>query len=167
MTSIQSEHFTKVLFALLDETFDNIHGFYLDRNTSLFETLAKLTAEEASIPVGGKCATLAAQVKHIAFHLDYIEKYFQDPNPPQVDWGETWRTVNRVTPEEWQALQSELRANYNRILNLFKTAPAWSNENEVGIALAVVVHTAYHLGEIRQALCFLRAEELSQNNSAN
>jgi len=39
MSSIQSEHFTKALFTLLDETFDNIHGFYLDRNASLFETL--------------------------------------------------------------------------------------------------------------------------------
>jgi len=156
MSPIQSEHFTKVLFALLDETFDTIHGFYLDRNASMFETLAIITADEASIPVGGKCGTLAAQVKQVAFHLDYIEKYFRDPNPPQADWGEIWRTVNLVTTEEWQSIQSELRTNYDRILNLFKTAPAWSSENEIGTALAVVVHTAYHLGEIRQALCILR-----------
>lgn len=156
MSSIQSEHFTKVLFALLDETFDNIHGFYLDRNASMFETLASITADEASIPVGGKCGTLAAQVKHVAFHLDYIVKYFRDPNPLQADWGEIWRTVNLVTPEEWQSIQSELRANYDRIQNLFKTIPDWISEYDIGIALAVVVHTAYHLGEIRQALCILR-----------
>ncbi len=156
MSSIQSEHFTKVLFALLDETFNNIHGFYLDRNASMFETLANITADEASIPVGGKCGTLAAQVKHVAFHLDYVEKYSRDPNPPQADWGEIWRTVNHVTPEEWQSIQSELHANYDRILNLFKTTPAWSSEDEIGNALAVVVHTAYHLGEIRQAMCSLR-----------
>ena len=157
MRTIQSENFTKVLFALLDETFDSIHGFYLDRNASMFATLANITADEASIPVGGKCGTLAAQVKHVAFHLDYIEKYSRDPNPPQVDWGEIWRTVNRVTPEEWQSIQSELRTNYNRILNLIKTAPAFSSEDEIGNAIAVVVHTAYHLGEIRQALCILRS----------
>lgn len=156
MSSIQSEHFTKVLFALLDETFDSIHGFYLDRNASMFETLANITADDASIPVGGKCGTLAAQVKHVAFHLDYIEKYFRDPNPPQADWGEIWRTVSHVSPEEWQSIQSELRTNYDRILKLFRTVPVWSNENEIGIALAVVVHTAYHLGEIRQAMCILR-----------
>ena len=67
MSSIQSEHFTKALLTLLDETFDNVHGFYLDKNTSLFQTLANITADEASIPVGGKCATLAAQVKHVAY----------------------------------------------------------------------------------------------------
>lgn len=73
MASIQSEHFTKALIVLLDETFENVHGYYLDKNTSLFETLASLTADEASIPVGGKCATLAAQVKHIAVYLDVID----------------------------------------------------------------------------------------------
>jgi hypothetical protein len=156
MSSIQSEHFTKALFMLLDETFDNVQGFYLDKNTSLFETLADITADEASIPVGGKCATLAAQVKHVAFYLDVVEKSVRDPNYPKADWGEIWCTVNRVTPEEWQSIQGELRINYDHILQLIKSAPAWPSESEIGSAIAVVVHTAYHLGEIRQALCTLR-----------
>jgi hypothetical protein len=156
MSSIQSEHFTKALFMLLDETFDNVQGFYLDKNTSLFETLADITADEASIPVGGKCSTLAAQVKHVAFYLDVVEKSVRDPNYPKADWGEIWRTVNRVNAEEWQSIQDELRTNYDHILDLIKSAPAWPSESEIGSAIAVVVHTAYHLGEIRQALCTIR-----------
>jgi hypothetical protein len=99
--TIQPEHFTKALLLLLDETFDNVHGAYLDRNTSLFETLAGITADEASIPVGGKCATLAAQVKHVAFYLEVVERGVREANWPKVDWGEIWRTVGRVTPAEW------------------------------------------------------------------
>ena len=60
MSSIDSEHFTKAVLELLDETFDNVHGYYLDKDTSLFQTLASISADEASTPVGGKCATLAA-----------------------------------------------------------------------------------------------------------
>lgn len=156
MDTIQSEHFTKALLALLDETFDNVHGFYLDRNTSLFETLAGITADEASIPVGGKCATLAAQVKHVAFYLDVFEKSFNDPNYPRVDWGEIWRSVSQVTPEEWSAIQDELRINYDRVLSMIESAPTWKNEDEIGSVIAVIVHTSYHLGEIRQALCTLQ-----------
>lgn len=156
MSEIQSEHFTKALLMVLDETFDNVHGYYLDKNTSLFETLADITAAEASIPVGGKCATLAAQVKHTAFYLDVVEKSVRDPNYPRVDWGEIWRTVSQVTPAEWQAIQAELRDRYNGILNLIRDMPAWSNEIEIGGAIALIAHTAYHLGEIRQALCTLR-----------
>jgi hypothetical protein len=157
-TSIQPEQFTQALYALLDETFDNVQGYYLDKGTSLFETLAAISAEEASIPVGGQCATLAAQVKHIAFYLDVVDNSVRDPNFPRADWGEIWRTVSNVTPAEWEAIQAELRTNYKRILNLIDSTPedaAWSVE-QIGGAIAVIAHTAYHLGEIRQALCCLR-----------
>ncbi len=73
-TQIQAGHFTNALDTLLDETFDNVRGAFLDQGTSLFETLATLSAAEASIPVGGKCATLAAQVRHVAFYLDVLER---------------------------------------------------------------------------------------------
>jgi hypothetical protein len=155
MSTIQADHFTKALFTLLDETFDNVHGLYLDKGTSLFETLADITAEEASIPVGGKCATLAAQVKHVAFYLDVVDKSVRERSYPRVDWGEIWRTVSAVTPEEWDAIREELRASYNRILKLVEETPVWSNEMEIGGAIALVAHTAYHLGEIRQALCII------------
>jgi hypothetical protein len=154
-TSIQTDHFTKALYALLDETFDNVQGAFLDKGTSMFETLATISAEEASLPVGGKCATLAAQVKHVAFYLDVVDKTVRDPSYPRVDWGEIWRTASSVTPDEWEAIQAELRASYNRILRLIEDTPAWE-EDQIGGAIAVVAHTAYHLGEIRQALCWVK-----------
>ena len=156
MSTIQSEHFTKACLIMLEETFDNVVGIYLDKGTSLFETLAGISAEEASIPVGGKCATLAAQVKHVAFYLDVTEKSARDPNYPQADWAEIWNNVNVVDETEWQAIQNELRHNYVRIQELIKSTPAWSSEREIGGAIGLITHTAYHLGEIRQALCSLR-----------
>lgn len=155
MNPIQPEHFTQALVAVLDETMDNVRGYFLDRGTSLFETLAAISADEASIPVGGRCATLAAHVKHTAFYLDVVDKSVRDPSYPRVDWGEIWRTVSRVTPGEWQAIQAELRRNYERILALIQDTPAWGQE-EIGGAIALIAHTAYHLGEIRQALCTLK-----------
>lgn len=157
MNTIQCEHFTKALLVLFDETFDKVQGYYLDKNTSLFETLAGITANEASIPVGGKCATLAAQVKHVAFYLEVLGIYMRGGNFPKVDWGEIWRTIDRVSQEEWQSIQDELRTKYDSILTLINSAAGWPGEDEIGSALAVVAHTAYHLGEIRQALCILRS----------
>lgn len=156
MSTIESEHFTKALLVLLDETFDSVQGYFLDRGTSLFETLSGISADEASIPVGGRCATLAAQVKHVAFYLDVVEKSVRDPDFPRADWGEIWRTVSVVTDDEWKAIQVELRQNYNRIVNLIHEMPGWPSDAEIAGAIAVIVHTAYHLGEIRQALCTLK-----------
>ena len=156
MTTIQSEHFVKACLILLEESFEKVVGIYLDKGTTLFETLAGISAQEASIPVGGKCATLAAQVKHVAFYLDATLKFVNNPNHPPVDWMEIWNTVNVVDEAEWQAIQDELRTNYVRIQDLLKSTPDWSSEREIGGAIAVIAHTAYHLGEIRQALCTLK-----------
>jgi hypothetical protein len=156
MTTIASEHFKQALLLVLDETFDNVRGVYLDQGTSLFETLAGITAEEASVPVGGQCATLAAQVRHVAFYLDVVDQSVRDPNYPPVDWGEIWRTVGSVTPGEWTAIQDELRASYNRIIALVHDTPDWDNIRTIGGAIGVIAHTAYHLGEMRQALCTIR-----------
>src|SRR5512139_294078 len=93
MSTIASELFTQALYDLLDEAFDNVHGYFLDPNDSLFTTLAGISAEEASIPVGGKCATLAAQVKHVAFYLDVLERNVRTGTFEPVEWGELWRTT--------------------------------------------------------------------------
>ncbi|MBI5298184.1 MAG: hypothetical protein HY869_22125 [Chloroflexi bacterium] len=152
---IPPETFRSVLLDMLDETFENHHGIYLDRDTGLFRTLETVSAQEASIPVGGKCATLAAQVAHVIFYLEVLERYVVHQNSSPVDWGEVWRTVSGVTPDEWDALKAELEATYRRIYQMLQDNEVW-NEDSLGGSLAVVVHTAYHLGEIRQALCTLK-----------
>lgn len=157
MSTIESKHFTDALLMLLTETFEMVRCFYLDKGTSLFETLAGINAAEASIPVGGKCATLAAQVKHVAFYLDVVEKSVKDPNYPQVDWTEIWNNVNVVDSSEWQTIQDELRRSYASIQDLVKSTPEWPSEREIGGAMALLAHSAYHLGEIRQALCTLKS----------
>ena len=155
-THIQTDHFTSALYGLLDETFDNVQGYYLDKGTSMFETLATISAEEASLPVGGKCATLAAQVKHVAFYLDVLEKAVRTQQFERQDWGKIWRETGAVTPQEWEALKSSLRESYDRIKGLIDDTTEWSSEEQIGGAMAIIVHTAYQLGEIRQALCTLK-----------
>ena len=154
---LKSENISNALLVLLDETFEQVHGYFLDPHDSLFETLAGINAAEASIPVGGKCATLSAQVKHAAFYLDVYVNSFSNPAAPKMDWGEIWRTVNLVTPEEWQSIQAELQSSYTRLRDFIKSAPPWHSHTELAEAFAVVAHTAYHLGEIRQALCTLKS----------
>jgi len=158
-TQIQAEHFTSAIYTLLDEIFDNVHGYCLDKGTSLFETLATISAGEASVPVGGKCATLAAQVKHVAFYLDVLEHNVRTQQYERQDWSKIWRETAAVTPEEWDALKVQLRESYDRIKQLISETAEWPSGQHIGGVIAVVVHTAYHLGEIRQALCTLQTEE--------
>ena len=154
MSTIEQEHLVNNLLQFLDETFDNTHGIFLDKDTSLFRTLDTVSAQEASIPVGGKCASLAAQVAHVIFYIESFERLVQgDSTKP--DWGYIWRTVEKVTDKEWEDYKNKLRDAYGRMTNLFKHNPMW-NEDTIGGAMSIVVHSAYHLGEIRQALCILK-----------
>lgn len=150
--TIKTEDYLNNFFALLEETFENHHGIYLDKNTSLFPTLEAVSAQEASIPVGGRCASLAAQVAHVTYYLEVLERYVVHNDRSPADWGKVWRTVEKVTPEEWDEYKSKLKDAYRRIEAMFRENPVW-NEDSIGGSMAVVVHTAYHLGEIRQALC--------------
>lgn len=147
--------FAQPLLTLMRETFENSGtGFYLDENNSLMETLAGISAEQASIPVGGKCASLAAQVAHITYFIEVFENRVAGNDIP-ADWGHIWRSVREVSPEEWQTLQDNLRAAGDRMIRLFDANPTW-NADTMGGALSVLIHSAYHLGEIRQATCMLK-----------
>jgi len=159
MTTITTTIFTTELFDLLTETFEQVGGMYLDRGTSLFETLATISAAEASIPVGGKCATLAAQVEHVRFYLEVLEQVLTQQEIGKVDWGEIWRTVGAVTPEAWQASQARLGETYQRVRATMAGIENWDHDWAVSASLSIVVHTAYHLGEIRQALCTVKATQ--------
>lgn len=155
---IDQELITQNLFDILDEAFVTHHGVFLDRGTSLFETLETITAAEASIPVGGKCATLAAQVAHVNFYLEVVEDYILNKERDNVDWDEIWRRVNKVSTEEWTAYQDQLKETYQRVISMLKNLEDWNDDRPIGGALAIAIHTAYHLGEIRQAMCVVKQD---------
>jgi len=139
----------------LDETFAHGGTHYLDPNTSLFETLAGIPSDVASRPVSSRCNTLSAQVEHIRLTLDVSNKVMLGIDYGTIDWGEIWRTVGAVTPEEWSASQARLRTSYESVRATMADPARWGNNDNVSEALVILIHSAYHLGEIRQALCTL------------
>lgn len=156
MSTIQASDFENAVRVLLTEVFTEVQGIVLDKGTTLFETLSTITAVQASIPVGRQCATLAAQVKHVAFYLDVFERSLREPEMGRVDWDDIWRTTGAVDEAEWTAIQEELRHSYGRVLTMLDETKTWQGERHLATVMAMIVHSAYHLGEIRQALCTLR-----------
>lgn len=139
----------------LEETFEQVrYNTYLDTGTSIFETLATINAEQASRSMGGNCATIAAHVEHMAFFLDLIPKFAQNDHL-EVDWGEIWNRVSTVTPEEWEASQQRLKTSYQAIREFASQQESWENPRVLSGALGMLMHNAYHLGEIRRAICHI------------
>lgn len=145
------------LLPALEEAFTKVSGIFLDRGTSLLETLAGVTAEEASrAPAPGQ-ATLAAQVEHVAFYLDVLERGWNGEEVGKVDWKEIWNRRRGVAPAEWDVLRERLRASYERIAARAGAQEDWASEEHLSAPFAILVHTAYHLGGLRMALGTLRA----------
>lgn len=153
--SVLRERITEVIFTLFEETFERVRWQYLDTGTSMFETLATITAETASIPVSPNCGSLAAQIEHVCFYIDVFDDAMAGIERENIDWGYTWRTVEAVTAAEWEASQQRLRQCYERVLARMRSFDTWEGEQDISGAMNIIVHTAYHLGEIRQALCTL------------
>jgi hypothetical protein len=147
---IPVETFRNSLLIVLEETFERVHGYFLDPETSLFETLATVSAEEASQPISARCACLAAQVNHVRFYIDVMMDGANQGADVRADWDASWQ-VGPVTEEEWQDLIARLRAAYQDVRAFAQTFDGW-DERFLGGAFALVAHCAYHLGEIRQAI---------------
>jgi DinB superfamily len=151
------ERFKQPLLDCLDETFSSVHGIFLDQGTTLFETLAGVSAEEASQAISSNSASIAAQVEHIRFYLDVLNDLMQTAEDKKNNWREIWETVREVTPEEWDDMKRRLNQSHDRVLATINSFDKWDGKYDVTGALSVLVHTAYHLGGIRQALGAIRA----------
>ena len=154
---IPVEHFKKSLFACLEETFSSVRGIYLDKGTTLYETLETVSAAEASRAISTNSATIAAQVEHVRFYLDVLDDYLRTGVEKTSNWREIWETVSSVTPDEWEDVKRRLKESHARVLSTLESFAGWDGTHGLTAALGVLVHTAYHLGGIRQALGAIRA----------
>ena len=111
------ERFKGELLKTLEETFERHHGIFLDKGTSLFETLDGIDAAQASRSIIETGATIAAHVEHTRFYLDVLETAMRaEKSSEPVDWGEIWARVRVVSPAEWERQKRDLRESYRRTI---------------------------------------------------
>jgi hypothetical protein len=142
-------HFVESVAYLLRESFEGSPegqgSAYLDRGIGIFNTLGKLSAAEASRPLGSM--TVAAQTEHAKFYLDRICE-FMNGRTESVNWEDSW-LIETVNDEEWDALRESVKRSYEKTLQCLAGVDEWTNDR-VGMAIGMIAHTAYHLGAIRQ-----------------
>jgi hypothetical protein len=146
-TDIAKDAFLKSVLYLLRETFEGSPegqgSAFLDRGVGVFITLEKLTAEQVSRELAA--TTIAAQIEHAKFYLDRLCE-FMTGRTERVNWEQSW-LIDEVNDAEWDALRRSVRKSYENTLRCFAGIEDWSEDN-VGIAIGMIAHTAYHLGAI-------------------
>lgn len=145
--------FRKMTMLLLEETFvgsDKGGNVYLDTGTGWAPTLARLSAEQASRTLRPNGTTAAGHVFHTIFYLKLLLKEVRGEAVGKVDWADSW-VMHAVDEDSWAALKAELQAGYEELANRLDAAATWA-EAETEAAMAVIAHSAYHLGAVRQFL---------------
>ncbi len=146
---IAKDDFLKDILVVLRETFEGspagVGSAYLDRGIGILSTLDQLSAQQVSQNTSG--TTIAAQTEHTKFYLDRICEFMRG-STGEVKWEQSW-LIETVNETEWKALREAVKKSYENVLRTFADIETW-NTNNIGDAVAVIAHTAYHLGAIRQ-----------------
>lgn len=150
MADIAQGDFTKALFALLKETFEGPAGsIYLDKDAGLFRTLDAVTAQTASHLPSVGAQTIAAHCVHLAYYVR-VNHDSMLGREQHFDWPSSWRP-QQVGDREWEELKRGVRREYDALLKTLESLETWGS-HQLGDSMAIVAHTAYHLGAIRHAL---------------
>jgi len=148
---INRDDFLKDVLVVLRETFEGSPegqgSAYLDQGIGIFPTLEKLSAEDVSREIGE--TTIAAHTEHAKFYLDRIVEFING-RTEKVNWEQSW-LIETVNETEWNALRDSVRKSYENVLRCFAEIETWNQDN-IGDAVAIIAHTAYHLGAIRQMI---------------
>jgi hypothetical protein len=155
MKTIAQEDYTNSFFQLLKEIFEgppDTGSACIDKKAGLFQTLEQVTAETASASVKSGSPTIAAHCEHVRFYVITLYEYMRGAQE-KIDWNQSW-LVQTVTPAQWDALKEEIRRAYTTVTEYLQSVESWTDE-EVGDGMAILVHTAYHLGAIRQLVRML------------
>jgi len=148
---IDNKLFSSAVYALIEESFEKVNGIYLDQGTSLTETIATLSSDDASRQAAENGTTIAAHVHHVCFYMRVLNDHMQGKLQEKVDWNQSW-VVSKVNEREWKALGDRLQDDFKNLKGYMGNVSDWNDEHRLGGALAIIAHTAYHLGAIRQIL---------------
>ena len=95
------------------------------------------------------CTTSMRRQNHETYYVRVVHNFIVG-QAQQVDWPSSWR-VQHVGPDEWEAHKRELRSGYDRLKPALESVQAWG-EGPLIDSMAIVAHTAYHLGALRQVV---------------
>lgn len=149
--TIAHDDLLKNILIILRETFEGSPegepSAYLDRGIGVFPTLEKLSAEQVSKEING--ISVVAHTEHFKFYLDRLCEFIKG-RTESVNWEQSW-LIDEVDDTEWASLRDAVRKAYENVLRTFAEVESWNDDN-IGEAVAILTHTAYHLGAIRQII---------------
>jgi len=151
---VDRDAFKRTFLYLLDEIVgeppkDAPGSAVLDPDAGWLQTLLTVDHTRASRTIAQGGTTIAGQAAHAAYYVELLEQLARGEDV-QADWPRSF--VPSVVDEgRWEETRARLLAALARFREMVLAVDEWDEERLRG-ALGVLVHTAYHLGAVRQMI---------------
>lgn len=146
----------RAVVTLLQEAFQrapDVGAYFLNPgDPGLIETLRAVSAEAASTPPAAGRKPVVAHANHVLYGVELANRALAGEQGvyESADWSRAWQ-LESVSENEWQALVDRLAEQSQRLSELVRQPRDWDEIPFTGV-YSIAVHTAYHLGAIRQML---------------
>lgn len=152
--TVDRNAFTNTYLYLLDEIVgdppkDAPGNAVLDTDTGWLHTLLQVDHTRASKTIAQGGTTIAAQASHAAYYVELLERLAAEEEV-EADWPRSF-VPSVVDEARWEETRARLLAALARFRAMVLAVDAWDEDRTRG-ALGVLVHTAYHLGAVRQMI---------------
>jgi len=151
---VDRDAFNRTFLYLLDEIVgeppkDTLGTAVLDADSGWVHTLLTVDHTRASRTIAQGGTTIAGQTAHAAYYVELLERLARGEDV-EADWPGSF-VPSVVDEARWEATRARLLAALARFRAMVLAVDAWDEERLRG-ALGVLVHTAYHLGAVRQMI---------------
>ena len=155
MKDIPVSMITESIITLLTEAYpgppDPTGTWFIDNepDSGVFGVLRDVTAEEASKSVDGTGrpgTTLASHAEHLHWSLANMNLAMSGGEFGK--WSESW-DLKQANAAEWDSLRTELQKEFDILCTGLRKETDIDPQYVTG-GLALAVHAAYHLGNMRQ-----------------
>ncbi|HXH61115.1 MAG TPA: hypothetical protein VNI20_07130 [Fimbriimonadaceae bacterium] len=153
--------FRDAALVLLDETFvgkpegQDYTWIVEHEGGGLIDTLAALTANEASHKPTTDTNSIASHVNHLRQALAWTNAVIRG-EPTTGDWEATW-LVQTVDAARWDELRADLEREYRELREHGAQSESRPDKESMLGMMVVPAHALYHLGAIRQIMKSARA----------
>lgn len=152
--------FQRVLSNMLTEILNGPPGqeaFVLNPgDPGLLRQLDTIDAKTASTRPSPGQKTIAAHTDHVQYGLAMLNRWAGGQANPWAgaDWNASWKRTT-VAEDQWRKLRDGLRNEADKWRKVVAARTSW-DDLSAAAALSTAVHTAYHIGAIRQILAAMQ-----------
>jgi len=144
--------YRKDIVMLFRETFEGMpegrnYTWFVQGREAFLDALDKVSAAQASRRHGADSNSIGSHLHHVRSFLYWFNCHVNH-NPVETDWEGTWKKQT-FDETEWNELRTDFKTQYEGVVKWLEDNEEWAGTDGIVATIAILPHSAYHLGAVR------------------